>query len=193
LALGERTVVIGEKILLAHGARLEGNILVIATEKPMTQEPELFKLSDFTKMWNPEWSLERAGFGGGTGGIIGIRGATYLNGDVLSIFPRDEVRGALLRQAVQLSDSPSLDFDAGVDPGRTWHLEIFVNNDKVLDRLIEGPPAPTQGSDAERQWEHIHLDLSTYKKLPVVIRLYDLVLVPRHLAGNSYWKKLQLQ
>jgi hypothetical protein len=205
LALGERTAVIGEKILLAHGARLEGNNLVIATEKPITQEPELFKLSDFTKRWNPEWSLERAGFGGGTGGIIGIRGATYLNGDVLSIFPRDEVRGALLRQAVQLSDSPSLDFDAGVDPGRTWHLEIFVNNDKMLDRLIEGPPAPTQGSgaerrprtsaesDAERQWEHIHLDLSTYKKLPVVIRLYDLVLVPRHLAGNSYWKKLQLQ
>jgi hypothetical protein len=67
LALGERTVVIGEKILLAHRARLEGNILVIATEKPITQEPELFKLSDFTKMWNPEWSLERAGFGGGRG------------------------------------------------------------------------------------------------------------------------------
>jgi hypothetical protein len=135
---------------------------------------------------------------------MGIRGATYLDGDVLSIFPRDEVRGALLRQTVQLSDSPSLTFDAGVDPGRAWHLQIFVNNDRVLDKLIEGPPATqrsaaerrppaTEVSAAERHWEHIHLDLSTYRKQPVVIRLYDLVLVPGHEAGNSYWKTPQLQ
>src|SRR5882757_226735 len=183
--LGMRTAIIGEKILLAHGARLEGNNLIIATEQPITQAPELFKLSDFTKMWGPEWSLERAGFGGGTGGIMGIRGATYLDGDVLSIFPRDEVRGALLRQTVQLSDSPSLTFDAGVDPGRSWHLQIYINNDRVLDKLIEGPapthpidgppivmpiggpppgmhfagPPDTKAIDAARHWEHIHLDL----------------------------------
>ena len=209
--LGMRTAIIGEKILLAHGARLEGNNLIIATEQPITQAPELFKLSDFTKMWGPEWSLERAGFGGGNGGIMGIRGATYLDGDVLSIFPRDEVRGALLRQTVQLSDSPSLTFDAGVDPGRSWHLQIFVNNDRVLDKLIvgppvthlmEGPPAThamggpppvPEVSAAERHWEHIHLDLGAYRKQSVVIRLYDLILAPGHEAGNSYWKKPQLQ
>jgi hypothetical protein len=211
LALGERTAVIGEKILLAHGARLEGNNLVIATEQPITQAPELFKLSDFTKMWSPEWSLERAGFGGGNGGIMGIRGATYLDGDVLSIFPRDEVRGALLRQTVQLSDSPSLTFDAGVDPGRSWHLQIYINNDRVLDKwivgppvthpmewppathLMGGPPPVPEVSAAERHWEHIHLDLGAYRKQSVVIRLYDLILVPGHEAGNSYWKKPQLQ
>jgi hypothetical protein len=203
-ALGERTAVIGEKILLAHGARLEGNNLVVAVEQPITQTPELFKLADFTKMWAPEWSLERAGFGGGNGGIAGIRGSTYLDGDVLSIFPRDEVRGALLRQTVQLSDAPSLAFDAGVDPGRTWHLQIFINNDRVLDKLIEGPPVtpkntaehrpPSAGASAEdRHWEHIRVDLSAYKKQPVVVRLYDLILVPGHEAGNSYWKKPQLQ
>jgi len=208
-ALGERTAKIGEKILLAHGAKLEGDDLVIPIEKPITQEPELFKLSDFTKLWAPEWSLERAGFGGGAGGIRGIRGATYLNGDILSIFPRDEVRGALLRQTAQLSDSPSLNFDAGVDPGRTWHLEIFVNNDKVLDKLVEGPlaahvmeeppaahiegPPDTKVSDAQRHWEHIQLDLSPYRKQSVVIRLYDFILVPGHEAGNSYWKNPQLQ
>jgi len=210
-ALAERTAIIGEKMLLAHGAKLEGENLVIPIEQPVTQEPELFKLSDFTKMWNPDWSLERAGFGGGGGGIRGIRGATYLDGDVLSIFPRDEVRGALLRQTVQLGDSPSLSFDAGVDPGKTWHLQIFVNNDKVLDKLIEGPPAThvTAGpppihakgtpppepkvDPSERHWEQIHLDLSAYKKKSVVIRLYDLILVPGHEAGSSYWKKLQIQ
>lgn len=209
-ALGERTAKIGEKILLAHGAKLEGDNLIIAVEKPITQKPELFKLSDFTKMWAPEWSLERAGFGGGGGGLRGIRGATYLSGDTLSVFPRDEVRGALLRQSVQLSGSPSLNLDAGVDPGKTWHLEIFVNNDKVVDRLMEGPPstrvAPPiarmgggpppsdpQVSDAERHWEHIHLDLSAYSNQSVVIRLYDFILVPGHEAGNSYWKKPQIQ
>ena len=219
LALGSRTAVIGEKILLAHGAKLEGNNLVIATEQPVTQAPELFKLSDLTTMWAPEWSLERAGFGGGTGGIRGIRGATFLNGDILSVFPRDEVRGALLRQTVQLSDSPSLDFDAGVDPGRSWHLQIYINNDRVLDKLIEGPAPPhpisgppiviplggpppgmhfegppdTKTIDAARHWEHIHLDLGAYRKQSVVIRLYDLILVPGHEAGNSYWKKPKLQ
>lgn len=208
-ALAARTEAIGEKILLAHGAKLEGNNLVIATERPAAQEAELFKLSDFTKLWNPDWSLERAGFGGGAGGLRGLRGATYLNGDALSIFPRDEVRGALLRRTAQLSDSPSLDFEAGVDPGRTWHLEIFVNNDKVLDKLIVGPPAehteakPTghvrggppdpKVNDEDRHWEPVHVDLTAYKGERVVLRLYDFILVPGHEAGNSYWKKLQLQ
>ena len=219
LALGRRTAAIGEKILLAHGARLEGNKLVIATQQPVTQAPELFNLSDFTRWWGPEWSLERAGFGGGNGGIGGIRGATYLDGDILSVFPRDEVRGALLRQTVQLSDNPSLDFDAGVDPGKSWHLQVYVNNDRVLDELIgdpaqerperamgeplahpmeapgmpiEGPP-DTKTMDAARHWQRIHLDLSTYKNQSVVIRLYDLILIPGHEAGNSYWKKPQLQ
>jgi len=191
-ALGERTAVIGEKILLAHGGKVEGDNLVINTEQPVTQEPELFKLSDFTRMWNPDWSLERAGFGGGGGGIQGIRGATYLDGDVLSIFPRDEVRGALLRRSVQLRNSPSIDFDAGVDPGRSWRLEVFVNNDKLLHQMIEGEPAKP-GDTPQRHWEHIHLDLGAYRNQSVIIRLYDLILVPGHEAGNSYWKKLELQ
>ena len=60
--LAQRTASIGEKILLAHGARLDGENLVIPTEQPITQAPELFKLSDFTKWWNPDWTLERAGY-----------------------------------------------------------------------------------------------------------------------------------
>jgi len=48
-ALAKRTVVIGEKILLAHGAQLQGDRLLIPIEQPVTQEPELFRLSDLTK------------------------------------------------------------------------------------------------------------------------------------------------
>lgn len=192
VALARRTVAIGEKILLDHGATLQGDDLIIPTQQPITQEPELFKLSDLTQWWNPDWTLERAGFGGAGGGIAGIRGDTYLDGEVLSIWPRDEVRGALLRRTVDLSDGPSLTFDVGADVGRTWHLMVFVNNDQVHDQIIEGD-AQIPGSTQDRHWEHILIDLSAYRKQTVVIRLYDLVLVPNHYAGNSYWKNVELR
>src|SRR5258708_21767463 len=137
-ALARRTASIGEKILLLHGAMLDADRLIIPVEQPITQQAELFSLADFTKLWDPEWTLERAGFGGAGGGIEGIRGGTHLEGEGLSIFPRDEVRGALLRRSVELSDTPFLTFDAGADAGRAWHLQVFVNNDKLLDQLIEG-------------------------------------------------------
>ena len=121
-----------------------------------------------------------------------FRGGTYLEGDVLSIWPRDEVRGALLRRSVKLSDNPSLNFDVGAEAGRAWHLVVYVNNDKVCDQLVEGDPLK-QGNASERRWQHIHLDLTAYRKQSVVIRLYDLVLVPYHYAGNSYWRRLELQ
>ena len=147
-ALARRTALIGEQILLQNGAKLAGDKLVIRTQQPVTQAPELFKLSDFTAMWCPGWTLDRAGFGGAGGGVKGIRGDTYLDGDILAIFPRDEVRGALLRRSVNLSGAPSLDFDVGADPAQAWHLAVFVNNDKALDRLIEG-------KSTVRNWDHI--------------------------------------
>jgi hypothetical protein len=191
-ALARRTAVIGEKILSLHGARVEADALIIPVELPITQPAELFSLADFTKIWNPDWTLERAGFGGAGGGIEGIRGGTHLEGEILSVFPRDEVRGALLRRSVRLSDTPSLDFDAGADPGRAWHLQVFVNNDKLLDQLVE-EGAVISENPLDRHWEHIHLDLSAYRKQSVVIRLYDFILIPNHHVGNSYWKDLKIQ
>ncbi len=135
--------------------------------------------------------MERAGFGGAGGGISGIRGDTYLDGDMLAVWPRDEVRGALLRRTVQLGDHPSLKFEVGADAGRTWHLVVFINNDKLYDHLIEGDPM-NQDNSPERHWEQIHLDLAIYKNQPVVIRLYDLVLVPNRYVGNSYWKNIEV-
>ncbi len=183
-ALGQRTAKLGEQILLAHGAKLDGDKLAIPTEQPVTQAAELFKLSDFPKMWNPDWTLERAGFGGVTGGA-----GTYLDGDALGIFPRDRVRGALLRRSVTLSDKPVLEFDAGADLGRAWHLQVYVDNDKVLDRIVEGLViAPDNPVD--RVWQHFSVDLSAYKGRPVVLRLYDLVVIPNHEVGTSYWKNV---
>jgi hypothetical protein len=44
-----------------------------------------------TKYWKPEWTLERAGFGAPGGGVRNLRGGTFLDGDVLATYPRDEV------------------------------------------------------------------------------------------------------
>jgi hypothetical protein len=190
--LAARTEAIGEKILAEHGARIDHDNLIVAVQQPRTQAPELFKLSDLTQWWNPDWTLERAGFGGAGGGLAGIRGDTYLDGDTLAIWPRDEVRGALLRRTVDLGAVPSLDFEVGADAGRTWHLVVFVNNDKQLDRLIEGEPLK-QGEVSEPHWEKIHLDLAGYRNQSVVIRLYDFVLVPNRYAGNSYWRSVTVR
>jgi hypothetical protein len=114
-----------------------------------------------------------------------------LDGSTLAVFPRDEVRGALLRRTVNLNDKPSLSVDVGADAGRAWRLMIFVNNDKLLSQLIQGDSL-TKESGSEHLWKHIDLDLSNYRNQSVVIRLYDLVLVPGFQAGNSYWRNLQI-
>ena len=190
--LAERTAAIGEKILLSHGAKLEGDKLVVRTEQPKMLEPELFKLADLTKWWNPDWTLQRAGYGGAGGGLRGLRGDTYLDSETLAIFPRDEVRGALLRRSAQLSAAPSLSFDAGADAGHAWRLDVFINNDRIFSELIDGAKLPPDES-TKRGWKHLNLDLAKYANQAVVIRLYDLILVPGHQAGNSYWKNLALQ
>jgi hypothetical protein len=182
--LARRTAAIGEKILLSHGAKLEGNRLSIRTEQPATMEPELFTLADLGKMWNPDWTLERAGYGGAGGGVKGIRGDTYLDGEVLAVFPRDEVRGALLRRSLIVGSKQTLSFDAGVDAGHAWQLQVFIDNDRVLNELIHGVD--------KRTWKHFDVDLTKYQNRNIAIRLYDLVLVPGHEAGNSYWKNVTI-
>ncbi len=188
--LARRTARIGEAILLSHGATNEEDSIRIPVQDPVTQPAELFKLADLMQYWNPDWTLERAGFGGAGGGISGIRGITYLDGPVLATYPRDEIRGTVLRRTVSLGPSPSLTFKAGVDAGRAWQLEVFVNDEQVLDKLIDGT-GPRQSKS--RRWENIRIDLSDHKNQQVVLRLYQRVLIPHHEAGNAYWRELTVQ
>ncbi|HVN18077.1 MAG TPA: ADP-ribosylglycohydrolase family protein [Dongiaceae bacterium] len=184
--LAKRTAKIGIANLVSHGAVDDGNSLRISRQLPKTQPAELFRLADLMRYWNPDWTLERAGFGGAGGGMPGIRGITYLDGDVLATYPRDEVRGAVLLRTARLGDQPLLRFDAGVDPGRAWQLQVYIDDEKVLDQLVEGL------SDT-RSWHEISVDLSKCKTQQVAIRLYQRVLVPHHEAGNAYWKNLTLR
>ena len=181
--LAERTEKLGLSIVVAHGATDDGATIRIPIQVPVTQPSELFKLADLMHYWNSDWSLERAGFGGAGGGMTGIRGITYLDGEVLSTYPRDEVRGTVLKRTARLGKNPTLKFKAGVDPGRAWQLQVYVNDDRVLDRLIEGLPET-------RKWQDIDVDLSKYTDQEVVLRLYQRVLIPHHEAGNAYWRDL---
>jgi len=189
--LARRTQSIGEAILIAHGASEDGNYLRIPVQDPLTQPAELFRLADLTKFWNPDWALERSGFGGAGGGMAGIRGITYLDGHVLATYPRDEVRGTVLKRTIHLGPTPWLNFKAGVDVGRAWQLQVYVNDKKIFDKLIEGVFESHQPDS--RHWEEVHLDLSEDKNQTVVLRLYQRVLVPHHEAGNAYWRELTVE
>jgi hypothetical protein len=72
---------------------------------------------------------------------------------------------------------------AGVDPGRAWQLQVYVNDDNLLDTLIEG-------ASKSRYWRDVNLDLSKYADQEVVVRLYQRVLIPHHEAGDAYWRDL---
>jgi hypothetical protein len=184
--LASRTVRLGELILAAHGATNDHDAIRIPVQAPATQSAELFALADLMRYWNPEWSLQRAGFGGAGGGMSGIRGITYLDGEVLATYPRDEVRGTVLRRALRLGPDPFLKFQVGADAGRAWQLQVYVNDDKVLDKLIEG-------SSDGRNWQEINRDLSKYRTQDVVVRLYQRVLLQHHESGNAYWRRLTIR
>jgi hypothetical protein len=185
--LASRTAAIGEKILLARGAKLIDGVFTIAPQEPVPQRAELFRLADLMQYWNPEWKLERAAFGGAGGGMGGIRGITYLDGDTLATYPRDEVRGLVLRRTVQLGSKPVLMFSAGADPGRAWELNVYADNKLLEKRIIEG------GAGPDRKWEELRVSLAEFSGQETHLRLYQRVLVPNRVAGNAYWKGLRLE
>ncbi len=186
--LARRTEKLGLEIAVTHGAKDDGNTLQIPVQQPKTQPAELFKLADLMQYWNPDWTLDRAGFGGAGGGMTGIRGITYLDGEILATYPRDEVRGVVLRRTAKLDATSVLKFKAGVDAGRTWQLQVYVNDDKVLDKLIEG-----HADTAEMiEWQDIEVNLAKYADQEVPLRLYQRVLIPHHEAGNAYWRGISL-
>jgi hypothetical protein len=79
--------------------------------------------------------------------------------------------------------NPALKFRTGVDPGRAWQLQVYVNDDKVLDKIIEG-------RSKTREWQDIEVNLEKYANQEVTLRLYQRVLIPQREAGNAYWRNL---
>lgn len=184
--LARRTAAIGERVLLAEHATLAGDTLRIPAQSIAQQPSERFVLADFTRYWNPDWTLERAGFGGAGGGMAGIRGITCLEGDILATYPRDEVRACLLRRTTTLGAAPRLTFEAGTEPGRAWELSVYADNTLLEKRLISS-------TSNARHWENLDLDLAAYAGRETTLRLYQRVFVPNRTAGNALWRNLKLK
>ena len=184
--LARRTAAIGEKMLVAEGVRFEGERLVLPRQEIVTQPAERFQLGDLMKYWNPDWTLERAGFGGAGGGMAGIRGITCLEGDILATYPRDEVRACLLRRTVILGAEPRLTFEAGSEPGRAWELNVYVDNTLVEKRVIAGDPG-------ERKWHTFNIELKDFAGRETTLRLYQRVLLRNYTAGNALWRNLAVR
>jgi hypothetical protein len=185
--LARRTAAIGSQILAAHGATVTNGSLAIPVQTPETQPSELFTLSDLTKYWNPAWKLERAGIGGAGGMAGNLRGLTHLEGDVLATWPRDTVRGVVLRHTLTPTNGMTLSFQVAADPTRAWQLLVYAGNKLKLKKLIDGGT----DKDGERKWEEVKIDLSPLAGKEVQLRLYQNVLLADKLPGNAYWRNLR--
>lgn len=192
--ISRRTARIGQKMVAANRGSVSETRLTVPYEPVKTQESELFKLADLTQYWNPDWKLERAGFGGVPEDRRNVGRtypqATYLEYDVLATWPRDQIRGLVLRSRVKLSDNPSLNVEVGADAGRAWQLSVFANNTNLLTKTIEGEGDP---SSHERNWQSIPLDLSAFRGQDIEIRLYQRTLVRDKIPGNAYWRTITLE
>ncbi len=205
--LAMRTMRIGLQVLQANGAKINGENIEIPVQKSMVTLPaERFHPNEFTQWWNPDWKLDRAGFGAPGGGVRGVRGGTFLDGDILSTYPRDEIRGVKLYRTMTLGESPKLKVEVAADPGRKWKLSIFVNHKKVFAQLVDGGPAlewpdikpeeypqplhEYEKSAAARKWIPVEINLTGYKNQEVTIRLYQDILVRNGFPGNAYWRNL---
>ncbi len=207
--LAERTATVGKQILLANGAKIEDAKIYIPIEKEITaQAPELFHPNEFMQWFNPDWTMERAGYGAPGGGHRGIRGGTFIDDGILATFPRDEVRGVKIWRNVMLDENPELILEVGADAGRTWKLEVYAKNENLLTKLIDGGPAlewkgigatgfPPPEDDYQackkiRTYQKISVDLSAYANQEVTLRLYQSTLVRNAYPGNAYWEKIEI-
>lgn len=187
-ALGLRTAAMGEKMLLAHGAHVEGATLSITRESPEPLPLERFTLADYTRYWQPEWMLDRAGFGATIGGRGGYPGGTWLVDGVLTTWPRELMRGVVLTRKLTLPvGAPRLVVEVDADPGRAWEFSLLVNDAEIAKRLIVG--------GEKREWQIIEADLTAYAANKVTLRLYQNLNTANRLRPPSaaHWRSITLK
>jgi hypothetical protein len=183
--LGQRTAVAGEKILREHGATVQGDTLIIPRQKAETQPLERFTLADLTRYWQPEWTLDRAGFGVTSGGRSAY-GGTWLAGDVLVTWPANMIRGLVLTRKLTLpAGTPHLIAEVAADPGRAWELSVFVENKELLKQNVVG-------TGKKVEWQTIDHDLTAYAGREVTLRLYQNLetLKPTNPPSVARWKSI---
>jgi len=209
-SLTNRTVNIALEVLLNNGAKISDRIIEIPIQTEIaTLSAEAFHPNEFTKWWNPDWKMDRAGFGAPGGGVRGVRGGTFLDGEILATYPRDEIRGVKIYRTFVPSENQKLSFEVAADPGRKWILSVYLDNKRVLQKLIDGGeplnwpdisplgyPQPLHEYEASaevRKWENIEIDLSNHANRECTVRLYQSILVRNGFPGNAYWKNIEFK
>lgn len=181
-----RIAVVGRKMIAANGSTAGESGISVPYKPVATQPAELFAIGELMNYWQPEWTLDRAGFGGIRWGAC-LR-TTYVNGDVLATWPRDEVRGTVLRRNIKLGASPSLDVEVAAEQTCAWRFDVFVNNVNVFGQVIEGSGPPEQ-----LQWQKVSVDLARFAGQDVEIRLYQRTILKDRIGGNAFWRNLALR
>jgi ADP-ribosylglycohydrolase len=182
-ALAERIAVIGEKILLANGARREGDTLLIPRQQVITQPWEHFDINDYGSLWIPDWKLTGAG--------RGLAGATYLRGDVLVTYPRDTRPCRLEREVMLATGKPRLVLEIGSDAARPWRLQVFVDDEKIVEKMIKAAETST-AKGSESSWTEVEADLSQFAGRTVSVRLYQWAPDPA-MPPTAYWRKAAIE
>ncbi len=188
--LARRVADVGQKNLLANGARLQGETLVIPQQSVQTQALEYFDINDYGALWNPDWRLEGAARGGD--------GATYLDGDVLVTFPRD-TRPCMLERTLTIpSGNPKLTLVIGSLKYRPWRLQVFVDDDNINTQIIGAADAivikdvPANAGSAVPNWITVEADLAKYADKTVKLRLYQW-LPDKEIPGAAYWRSVNVR
>jgi hypothetical protein len=179
-ALARRTAAVGQKFVLANGGSADATTLRIRTQTPAALPSELFRPGDLVRYWNPGWELTGAGLGGEGNALRRSRGSTYLDGDTLVTFPRDEIRGVALARTVEVGASPSLRLEVGADAGRAWQLEILVGNDRILSQRID-------------RRQQVETALDAWAGQTVRLRLYQRTLVEGRLPSQAHWRRIEVR
>jgi ADP-ribosylglycohydrolase len=187
--LARRVADIGQKNLLANGAHLSGDTLVIPQQKVQTQPLEYFDINQYGALWNPDWRLEGASRGG--------QGATYLDGDVLVTFPRDSRPCMLERTLTIPAGNPKLHLEVGYLKYRPWRLQIFVDDDTLKTQVIgvedniNAKEVPANAAFAVPNWATLEEDLSKYAGKTVKLRLYHWL--AEQIPGAAYWRSARVE
>ncbi len=172
--LAERTVNVGTAILKDHGIKGQNDVLQIPVEKIITQPAELFTVNDMLKKWNADWS------------IVNAQRGTYIDDGLLITYPAIVARSMCLHRTFQVADKKTMVLTVAAEEKKCWKLRVFLDNDKVLDKIIEA-------TDKAGKWQTVKIDLSKYKGTEVIIRLYQNVDFTDKWTGNAYWKKITIE
>ncbi len=187
--LARRTAAIGERFLAVEGVRIDGDGFLLPDDPPRALPRERFELADLTKFWNPEWHLERAGFGP----MRYFHRGTFLAGDALATWPANEARGVVLWREVGLGPKPRLSLKVGAHPGRSWMLEIYADHRRLVARKVSAPPRPGGWKREDVTWETVDVDLAAFAGRSVHLRLYQSLLMTDGVPGCAFWKDVRVE